>query len=111
MSRFDTQIRDDPLHLLQTIEHLMHVPMKAVYPTLTLIESMSRMISIKQGEREGLSTYLERFKSEKNVVTNLFGHSILDGYVERLDSYQVITGTSEDDQKRLQKALKKAEME
>ena len=65
MSMFNSHIRDDPLILLQTVEHLMHVPMKAVYPTLTLIESMSRMLSIKQGEREGLSTYLERFKSEK----------------------------------------------
>ena len=47
MSRFNTHIRYDPLCRLQTIEHLMHVPMKAVYPRLTLIEAMSRMISIK----------------------------------------------------------------
>ena len=110
MSRFDTYIRDDPLCLLQNIEHLMHVPMKAVYLTLTLIEAMSRMISIKQGEREGLSTYLERFKSKKNFLTNLYGYLILDGYVERLDSYQAITG-SEDDKKKMQKALKIAKMD
>ena len=40
----------------------MYVPMKAVCPTLTLIEEMSRTISIKQGEMEGLSKYLERYK-------------------------------------------------
>ena len=30
MSMFNSHIRDDPLILLQTVEHLMHVPMKAV---------------------------------------------------------------------------------
>ena len=64
MSRFQTHIRDDPLELLRTVEHLMHVPMKAVYPTLTLIETLTSMVSVKQGDKEGLTTYLERFKSK-----------------------------------------------
>ena len=59
MSRCETQARDDPLYLLQTVEQLMHVPMKAIYPTLTLIETMSSVISLKQEDKEGLTTYLE----------------------------------------------------
>ena len=49
MSRFQTHIHDDPLELLKIVEYHMHVPMKAVYPTLTLIKIISSMVSVKQG--------------------------------------------------------------
>ena len=43
-------------------------------------------------------------------MTNLYGYLVLDRYVEHFDSYQSITG-SEDDEKKMQKALKTAEMD
>ena len=110
MSRFNNQIRDDPLELLKVVEHLMHVPMKAVYPTLTLIETIARMMSLKQGEKEGLATYLEHFKSKKNAMINLFGKSILDGYVEKVEAYQNLCGTVAEIE-AIQKVMKNAEMQ
>ena len=67
MSQFDGTILDDPLALLKAVEHQVHVPSRAVYPTLTLIESLTRLLNIKQGDKEGLTSYMERFKSERNV--------------------------------------------
>ena len=65
ISGFSTSILDSPLELLRTIKQQMHVPSRAVYPILTLIESLSMVLSVKQGDKEGLISYMERFKSKK----------------------------------------------
>ena len=65
MPNYETTILDDPLVLLKTIEQQVHVPSRAVYPTLTLIESLSRLLNVRQGDKECLTSYMERFKSEK----------------------------------------------
>ena len=44
---FGTQIRDNPLELLYIVEKLAHVPMKAVYPTLAIIETLNSLIILK----------------------------------------------------------------
>ena len=64
MSDFRTKIRNDPLELLQRIETLMHVPQRAKYPPLTLVEVLARYVKIRQGDNESLIDYLSRFKSE-----------------------------------------------
>ena len=86
----------------------MHVPMKSAYPVLTLIDTLCSLINIKQGNKEGILTYLERFKAERNVVLSLFGDTILSGYVENTDDYKSITGTDVDAQ---QKKMKKEAQE
>ena len=75
---FDSRVRDDPLELLREAERLTHVPKKALYPILALVETLAGLPALRQGEKEGLLNYLERFKSEKNVVRILFGDLILD---------------------------------
>lgn len=62
-------IRDNPIEPLAEIEKQMHVHMRAAYPTLTMIKTLASFLSIKQGKKEGLLTYLEQFKSEVNVDT------------------------------------------
>ena len=37
LPNYETEVLDDPLKLLKEVEKLMHVPRKAVYPTLALI--------------------------------------------------------------------------
>ena len=81
VSDYDTRILDDPLELLKEIERLVHVPRKAEYPTIALIETLNNVMTIRQGDKEGLVSYLERFRSEVNVVVSLFGSGLLDGHV------------------------------
>ena len=85
---YDTRILADPLELLKEIERLVHVPRKAEYPTIALIETLNNVMTIRQGDKEGLVSYLERFRSEVNVVVSLFGSSLLDGHVENTIAYQ-----------------------
>ena len=50
---FKTNIRNNPLELLIRVESLMYVPMKAAYLILTLIETLTSLLTIKQHEKEG----------------------------------------------------------
>ena len=47
VSDYDTRILDNPLELLKEIERLVHVPRKAEYPTIVLIETLSNAMSIR----------------------------------------------------------------
>ena len=78
---YESKIQDDPIELLKAIENQVHVPDRAVYPTLTIIEAMISLLSIRQGEKEGLLSYLERYKSEKNVVEGLVGKGFLNEFL------------------------------
>ena len=88
MSHFDGVIKNTPLELLNEVETLMHVPQRAKYPPLTLVEVLCEFMKIKQGDKESLIDYLNRFKSEVEVVTRLFGKGITDGYAQSRQEYQ-----------------------
>ena len=94
---YDTRTIDNPLELLTDVEKLMHVPRKAVYTTLALLETISSLLTLRQQEKEGLMSYLERFKSERNVVLGLFGKKLLDGHVENMPTYTDLDVTIADD--------------
>ena len=87
-------IQDNPIELLKAIERQVHVPDRAVYPTLTVIEAMAGLLSVRQGEKESLLSYLERYKSEKNVMEVLVGKSFLNKFVEQSPEYQMVEGDS-----------------
>ena len=57
-----------------------------------------------------MTSYMECFKSEMNVLTSPFGNSILDGYCANQVEYKVITQTDAKILKR-QKEYKEAEMD
>ena len=64
MSTYESQVINEPLKLLSTVESLMHTPERAKYPPLTLVEALSSFLKIKQNNNEELLDYLARFKSE-----------------------------------------------
>ena len=106
---FESRIRDDPVELLKEVERLSHIPRKAQYPVLALVETLTGLLTLKQGEKESLTHFLERFKSERNVISALFGDRILDEHVERSNEYKTLpTGT---DLAARQTAMKKKVLE
>ena len=109
-ANFENVIRDNPLELLQEVEKQMHVPMRATYPMLILIETIGSLLGIKKGRKESLVNYLERFKSERNVMLTLFGRNMLDVYVENTQKYKDITGT-DDENSSCQAEMKEAARE
>ena len=62
MPDYDSYVKNEPLELLVRVEQLMHTPMKAKYPPLTLIEVLYSFLSLKKGDNEELLDYLSRFK-------------------------------------------------
>ena len=97
ISDFASRIENDPLELLKEVETLMHVPQRAKYPPLTLVEVLSEFLNVKQGDKESLLDYLNRFKSEVVVVKQLFGTSITDYNAENKDEYK---GAPDDDTRK-----------
>ena len=67
------------------------MPRRAEYPVIALIQTLSNLFSLRQDEKEGLQSYLEKFKSEKNVVVSLFGKGLLHGHVENTSEYKELT--------------------
>lgn len=53
---YETKIRDDPVELLKTIKIIMHDPERTRYPYASLTKALSRIINMKQQEKEGLIT-------------------------------------------------------
>ena len=103
---FSTIIQDDPLELLIEVEKLTHVSRKASYPILMLVEALFNLNHLKQGDKEGLGSYLERFQSERNVYETMFGSGLLDTYVERTEEYKNLHSQDPDQLIVLQKKMK-----
>ena len=96
------------MELIKEAEKLSHVPRKAAYPVLALVETLTGMLTLKQGEKEGLLHFLERFKSKKNVILALFGNQILDKHVEQTAAYRALPTAGLAD---AQQAMKKKTLE
>ena len=56
--------------------------MKEIYLALILVEILWSLLNIWQFENEDLLLYLEIFKSKLNILLNIFGSGILDGFFE-----------------------------
>ena len=103
-------IRDDPLELFTQIEKLIHVPKREIYPTLDLIKTLTLMMAVKQHDQEKLLTYLERFKSERDVVKSLFGNQLLNCHIECTEEYLNIDYFDAADLSKQKKEMKSSAM-
>ena len=52
------------------------------------MEVLYEFMRVKQGDKESLIDYLNRFKSEVEVVKRLFGKNITNGYAESKQAYK-----------------------
>jgi hypothetical protein len=77
--KFESLICNDPVKLLNKIKVLMHNPIKGKYPFVSLTKAISRMLNLKQSEKEGLVlVYVNRFKESCNIMKSYVGTDILD---------------------------------
>ena len=82
------KFRNDPIKLLLKIRKLVQTPEKAVYPMASLFEAIRRLLNIRQGEEELLVVYLERFKSERDIIRDQIGENFLDSFIENTSEYK-----------------------
>ena len=79
--KFETEIRDEPLRVLETIITLMYTPVRARYPFSTLAETLSLLFNIRQIRDEKLVDFIERFNQEKQLVKTQLGKHFLSIFV------------------------------
>ena len=79
---FDKNIQDNPLDFLKQTKTSMHVPAKVVYSTLSIIDSLTSLFTLKQQEQEDLITYLDRFNIDNNLVRSVLWRRLIDTYVK-----------------------------
>ena len=73
----------------------MHDPEKSKYPFASLTEAVSRIVKIKQYEKENLLEYSKRFKQAKDIIKSHIGDAVLHQFIENLPEYQNNTDTDE----------------
>lgn len=83
MTNYEPVVLNETLVLLDRVERIMHTRQLSLYPTLTLAETFSCLLKLWQMEKVYMLVYLERFKSERSIVLNLFGNHIFDGFVKK----------------------------
>jgi hypothetical protein len=91
---FETTICDDPIELLNKIKVLIHDPIRAKYPFVSLTEAISRMLKLNRSENEGLLDYVKRFKESRDIMKSHIGTDILSKFVENTLKYCDETSTT-----------------
>ena len=99
LETFETSVKGDPLELLRQVKVLMHTPIRARYPYLTLAENLAGLVNLRQGEYETLLEYLDRFEQNRNVVKDQLGKHVLDKFVESYPGYDILPVTAQNDMK------------
>jgi hypothetical protein len=85
---FETSIKNDPIKLLEAIKVLMHDPIRAQYPMMSMTDSLTRLINSKQAENESLLDYLKRFKQLRDVAGSYMGKEVLNKFCEYQADYK-----------------------
>ena len=81
-------IQDDPMELLKVIKLVMHDPIRAKYPMASMIDTLWRMINIKQFVNENLIEYAKRFKQTRDVMRSYIGTEFLEYFIVQSSKYK-----------------------
>ena len=71
----------------------MTLSTQSTYASLTT--TVSRLLNIKQQDRESLIEYTRRFKQARDVTLSHVGGEVLDTFVEHTEEYQQLTQEDE----------------
>ena len=102
---FAKSIEHDPIKLLEAIQVLMHDPIHAQYPVISMTEALARLVNVKQAENESLLDYVNRFKQLRDVAVSHMGTELLYKFCEYQENYK-----SQNDQGKLEWKTKSFEM-
>ena len=88
---FDTKIENNPIELLEAIKMLMHDPVRAQYPLVSMTDALARLVNVKQMEGEPLLDYVKRFKQMRDVAKSHLGNKMLDTFVKQSEDYRKLS--------------------
>jgi hypothetical protein len=86
---YESTFETDPIAVLEAIKTMMHNPVQAQYPLVSMTDALSRLVNVKQQESECLLDYVKRFKQLRDVAKSQMGNTILNKFVEHQAGYSV----------------------
>jgi hypothetical protein len=89
---FDRTIKDNLVELFKRIRDLSHETDEIRYPFLAVIETISRMLNLRQREDEDLIAYTTRFKTQRDIMREQIGTEFLDKFIESSQEYKDLMG-------------------
>ncbi|MGC8533883.1 MAG: hypothetical protein ACP5MV_04650 [Candidatus Parvarchaeum sp.] len=94
---FEKEIENDPINirLLEVIKVLMHDPIRAQYPLISMTNALSQLVNLKQGHDEGLLDYIKRFKHARDVAVSHMGTDLLNQFAEYQEEFKGLTADTE----------------
>ncbi|MGC9205415.1 MAG: hypothetical protein ACP5FN_04055, partial [Candidatus Micrarchaeia archaeon] len=88
---FEKEIENDPIKLFKVIKVLMHDPICAQYPLISMTNALSQLVHLVQGHDEGLLDYIKRFKHARDVAVSHLGTDLLDQFAEYQEEFKGLT--------------------
>ena len=85
----------NPVSLLKIIKIVIHDPVADRYPFASLLDSLQRALTIRQGEKESLTEYTKRFKQGKDVLESNLGTDWLNDFVVKTEEYKKATSSGQ----------------
>ena len=106
-SDYESDIMDNPVKLLLRIQELTHETDESRYPYAVVVETINRMLKLRQNDNESLTDYLTRFKSQQHVLKAQLGTNFLDYMVENTAEYKNIAASTPQAKTDAQQMMKK----
>lgn len=89
LPNYETEVKDNPIKLLESIQNKMHDPERNCYPYESVTEALQRVINMRQNEKESLIEYAKHHKQGMDIIKSQFGTSFLDEFTEKSAEYKV----------------------
>ena len=93
--KYDTEIIDNPVRLMEEIKILTHDTVRAEYPMASIVEQLTKWLSIRQYEEENLTDYTKRVKYHRDIVKSQIGTDLLNYHVKQTNKYLKASLSSE----------------
>ena len=85
---FKSRICNDPMELLKATKQLMHDPVRAWYPFVTLTNTLVCVTGLQQNEHEPLLDYVKCFKQQHDVLKSVIGKKVFDDFIKNTKEYR-----------------------
>ena len=87
-TNYETEIRNNPFILLETIKSKMFGQIRAKYEYNQVTDTLLQFFGTKQDHGESLIDYSARFKQAKDNVKSTLGTEFLHKFIETTDKYK-----------------------
>jgi hypothetical protein len=85
--KYDDEILDNPVRLMEEIKVLTHDTVRAQYPIASIVEQLAKWLNIQQHEDENLTEYVKRVKYHRDIVKSQIGTDLLHEHVKQTEKY------------------------